>query len=43
MARNREAQTDEFLEYTELKREAIGDLTHPWRPISRAMRSRRGA
>ena len=43
MARNREAQTDEFLEYTELKREALGDLTHPWRPISRAMRSRRRA
>jgi uncharacterized protein involved in exopolysaccharide biosynthesis len=43
MARNREAQTDEFLEYTELKREAIGDLTHPWRPLSRAMRSRRRA
>jgi len=43
MARNREAQTDEFLEYAALKREAIGDLTHPWRPISRAMSSRRKA
>lgn len=43
MARNRAAQTDEFLEYTELKREAIGDLTHPWRPISRAISSRRRA
>ncbi len=43
MARNREAQTDEFLEYAELKREAIGDLTHPWRPISRAFGSRRRA
>jgi uncharacterized protein involved in exopolysaccharide biosynthesis len=43
MARNREAQTDEFLEYAALKREAIGDLTHPWRPISRAFGSRRRA
>jgi uncharacterized protein involved in exopolysaccharide biosynthesis len=43
MARNREAQTDEFLEYAQLKREAIGDLTHPWRPISRAFGSRRRA
>lgn len=41
MARNREAQTDEFLEYAALKREAIGDLTHPWRPISRVISSRR--
>jgi uncharacterized protein involved in exopolysaccharide biosynthesis len=41
MARNREAQTDDFLEYSQLKREAIGDLTHPWRPISRAISSRR--
>lgn len=43
MARNREAQTDEFVEYTELKREAIGDLTHPWRPFARAIGSRRKA
>jgi hypothetical protein len=43
MARNREAQTDEFLEYAALKREAIGDLTHPWRPITRALGSRRRA
>jgi uncharacterized protein involved in exopolysaccharide biosynthesis len=43
MARNREAQTDDFLEYSQLKREAIGDLTHPWRPISRAISSRRSS
>jgi uncharacterized protein involved in exopolysaccharide biosynthesis len=43
MARNREAQTDDFVEFAELKREAIGDLTHPWRPISRAIGSRRRA
>jgi uncharacterized protein involved in exopolysaccharide biosynthesis len=43
MARNRESQTDEFLEYAALKREAIGDLTHPWRPITRALGSRRRA
>jgi uncharacterized protein involved in exopolysaccharide biosynthesis len=43
MARNREAQTDEFLEYAALKREAIGDLTHPWRPIARVLGSRRRA
>lgn len=43
MARNRAAQTDDFLEFSELKREAIGDLTHPWRPISRAITSRRRA
>lgn len=43
MARNREAQTDDFIEFTELKREAIGDLTHPWRPITRAFGARRKA
>jgi uncharacterized protein involved in exopolysaccharide biosynthesis len=43
MARNREAQTDDFLEFTELRREALGDLTHPWRPLVRGFRSRRKA
>ncbi len=43
MARNRAAQTDDFIEFSELKREALGDLTHPWRPISRAISSRRRA
>jgi uncharacterized protein involved in exopolysaccharide biosynthesis len=43
MRRNREAQTDDFLEFAELKREALGDLTHPWRPISRVFTSRRKA
>jgi uncharacterized protein involved in exopolysaccharide biosynthesis len=43
MARKREAQTDDFIEYAALKREALGDLTHPWRPVQRAFRSRRKA
>lgn len=43
MARNRAAQTDDFIEFSELKREALGDLTHPWRPISRAISSRKRA
>lgn len=40
MARKREAQTDDFLEYAALKREALADLTHPWRPVTRAFQSR---
>lgn len=28
--------SDEYKEYAVLKREALGDLTHPWRPIARA-------
>lgn len=40
IARNRAAQTDDFLEFAQLRREAIGDLTHPWRPVARVFRSR---
>lgn len=43
MAANREAQTDEFVEFSQLKKAAVGDLTHPWRPIARAFRPRRQA
>lgn len=40
IARNRESQSDEFFEFAALKREALGDLTHPWRPVTRAFGSR---
>ncbi len=40
MRRNREVQTDEFMEFARLRREALGDLTHPWRPITRVIASR---
>jgi len=40
MAANRAAQTDEFLEFTALRREAVGDLVHPWRPVARLFRAR---
>ena len=40
-ARTRASGSDEVIEFAALKREAIGDLTHPWRPISRAFGSRR--
>jgi uncharacterized protein involved in exopolysaccharide biosynthesis len=43
MAANKEAQTDEFVEFSQLKKAAVGDLTHPWRPVGRAFRSRRNA
>jgi uncharacterized protein involved in exopolysaccharide biosynthesis len=43
IARKREAQTDDFLEFAALKRAAIGDLTHPWRPVQRVIQSRRKA
>jgi len=32
---HRDAESDEFTEFSELKREAIGDLTHPWRIFTR--------
>jgi uncharacterized protein involved in exopolysaccharide biosynthesis len=41
--RTRASGSDEFLEFAALKREAIGDLIHPWRPITRAIGSRRRA
>ncbi len=40
MARQRASQSDEFLEFAALKREALGDITHPWRPFARAFGSR---
>lgn len=43
MAANREAQTDDFVEFSELKKAAIADLIHPWRPVVRAFRPRRNA
>ena len=43
MARNKASQSDEFMEFDMLKRETIGDLTHPWRPVTRAFGSRRKA
>ncbi|HEX2721559.1 MAG TPA: hypothetical protein VHM24_01475, partial [Gemmatimonadaceae bacterium] len=41
MARNKASQSDDFLEFDALKREAIGDFTHPWRPITRVLGARR--
>ncbi|MEO8576300.1 MAG: hypothetical protein ABI556_06365 [Gemmatimonadales bacterium] len=43
MARNKATQSDEFMEFDALKRETLGDLTHPWRPVTRAFGSRRKA
>jgi uncharacterized protein involved in exopolysaccharide biosynthesis len=43
MQASREAQTDEFIEFAELKKAAVGDLTHPWRPVARAFLPRRQA
>ncbi|HVF39480.1 MAG TPA: hypothetical protein VM939_06220 [Gemmatimonadaceae bacterium] len=41
VAANRAAQSNDFLEFAQLKRDAIGDLTHPWRPLTRAVASMR--
>ena len=38
VAENRKIRSDEFAELTALKREALGDLTHPWRPFTRVVR-----
>ncbi|HEX5830509.1 MAG TPA: hypothetical protein VFY16_05970, partial [Gemmatimonadaceae bacterium] len=35
--------SDEAAEFAALRREAIDDLTHPWRPITRLLRGRRAA
>lgn len=40
VARQRASQSDEFLEFAALRRDAIGDLTHPWRPVARAFGAR---
>ena len=39
-AKTRASGSDEVIEFAALKREAIGDLIHPWRPITRAIGSR---
>jgi uncharacterized protein involved in exopolysaccharide biosynthesis len=41
LARNKATQSNDYIEFERLRREALGDLTHPWRPVARAMRSRR--
>jgi uncharacterized protein involved in exopolysaccharide biosynthesis len=41
LAANKSAQPDAFHEYAELRRDAIQDLTHPWRPIRRLFSSQR--
>ena len=38
VAENRKIRSDEFAELSALKREALGDLTHPWRPFTRVVR-----
>jgi uncharacterized protein involved in exopolysaccharide biosynthesis len=38
VAENRKIRSDEFAELAALKREALGDLTHPWRPFTRVVR-----
>jgi hypothetical protein len=38
MARNRALQTDDFIEFAALRREAMTDLIHPWRPVARLFR-----
>jgi uncharacterized protein involved in exopolysaccharide biosynthesis len=39
--RSRATGSEEVIEFAALTREAIGDLTHPWRPITRAFSARR--
>ncbi|HEX5577950.1 MAG TPA: hypothetical protein VFX40_06200 [Gemmatimonadaceae bacterium] len=43
MARNRALQTDDFIEFAALRREAMTDLIHPWRPVARLFRRGRTA
>lgn len=40
MAVNRERRTDDFIEFEALKRAALDDLVHPWRPVRRAFSPR---
>ncbi len=42
-ARSRDKDSDEVIEFAALRREAFGDLTHPWRPLTRAIGARRRA
>jgi len=39
-AMNRAAQSDDFIEFTALRKEAIGDIIHPWRPVARLFKPR---
>jgi uncharacterized protein involved in exopolysaccharide biosynthesis len=41
LAANRNLRSDELEEFAALKRDALGDLTHPWRVIGRAIPSRK--
>ncbi|HEY4954941.1 MAG TPA: hypothetical protein VII02_08650, partial [Gemmatimonadaceae bacterium] len=41
LAANRNVRSDELEEFAALKRDALGDLTHPWRAIGRAIPSRK--
>ena len=41
LAANRNLRSDELEEFAALKREAVGDLTHPWRIVTRALDSRK--
>ena len=41
LAANRNLRSDELEEFAALKREAVGDLTHPWRVFSRTLASRK--
>lgn len=40
MVRSRRRSTDASREFARLRREALDDLLHPWRPVARAVRSR---
>lgn len=40
-SRTRSAAPDDFQEFARLRRAAVDDMLHPWRPLGRAVRSRR--
>ncbi|MEP6904815.1 MAG: hypothetical protein ABI875_01955 [Gemmatimonadales bacterium] len=41
LAANRNLRSDELEEFAALKRDAVGDLTHPWRIVTRSLASRK--
>jgi uncharacterized protein involved in exopolysaccharide biosynthesis len=41
LAANRDVKSDELDEFAALKRDALGDLTHPWRVVSRNLAQRK--
>jgi uncharacterized protein involved in exopolysaccharide biosynthesis len=41
LAANRNVHSDELEEFAALKRDALGDLKHPWRVVSRTLASRK--